>query len=118
MLEFLPEDIRRGLLQAQERRARRGRRLSVHVGEAVFPVLRLWSGGFAVDSARTPRLRGRVALYDGPRQLSECLILAVSESGGETVYEFKRATAVADHPPRDWADEGAPAPSGLLPRPG
>lgn len=53
MLEFLPEDIRRGLLMAQERAARRTRRLSVHIGEAVFPLLRLWEG----DSRSTPSAR-------------------------------------------------------------
>jgi hypothetical protein len=118
MLEFLPEDIRKGLLQARDRQVRRSRRLSVHMGDAAFPVLRLWEGGFAVDSARTPRLRGLVDLYDGPRHLSQCLIVAASEEGGTTTYEFKRETRVVDHAPRDYADERGEAPSGLLPRPG
>lgn len=116
MLEFLPEDIRRGLLMAQERTSRRTRRLSVHIGEAVFPLTRLWEGGFAVDAQRTPRLRGRVDLYDGPRHLSQCLIIAAEEDGGQTVYEFKRETAVLGQPPRDYAED-EPRPAGYLPRP-
>jgi hypothetical protein len=118
MLEFLPEDIRKGLLMAADRQARRSTRLSVHVGDAVFPVLRLWDGGFAVDSNRTPRLRGLVDLFDGPRHLSQCLIVAASDEGGTMTYEFKRETAVTDRAPRDYADERGEAPRGFLPRPG
>lgn len=116
MLEFLPEDIRRGLLMAQERTTRRTRRLSVHVGDAVFPLSRLWDGGFSVDAQRTPRLRGLVDLYDGPRHLSQCLIIAAAAEGGQTIYEFKRETAAVDRPPRDYAEDGSP-PAGYLPRP-
>lgn len=106
MLEFLPEDIRKGLLMAEER-ARRAprRRLSVHVGNAVFPVLRVWDEGFAVDSARAPRLRGLVDLYDGPRHLSRCLIVAAAVEDGHTLYEYKGETVVFDHAPRDYAVE-------------
>ena len=118
MLEFLPEDIRKGLRQAMDRQARRSVRLSVHVGDAAFPVLRLWDGGFEVDSTRTPRLRGLVDLYDGPRHLSQCLIVAAAEGNGTMTYEFKRETAVLDRAPRDYAeDRDDRAPGGLLPRP-
>jgi hypothetical protein len=117
MLEFLPEDIRKGLLMASDRQLRRSSRLSVHVGDAVFPLLRLWEGGFAVDSGRTPRLRGLVDLYDGPRHISQCLIVAVADEGGTMVYEFKRETAVTDRAPRDYDLGEGEAPGGLLPRP-
>ena len=116
MLEFLPEDIRRGLLLAQDRASRRARRLSVHVGDAVFPLLRLWDTGCAVDSTRVPRLRGLVDLFDGPRHISHCLIVAVSDDNGTMSYEFKRETPVMDRPPVDY-ELNDPAPSGYLPRP-
>jgi len=110
MLEFLPEDIRRGLLAAQDRPRRGAHRLCVHLGDAVFPLLRLWDGGFAVDTTRTPRLRGLVDVYDGPRHLSQCLIVAASSDGDQTVYEFKRETAVNDRAPLDYApDDSQPA---------
>lgn len=116
MLEFLPEDIRRGLMQAQDKAERRSRRLSVHVGGAVFPVLRLWDGGFSVDHARTPRLRGLVDVFDGPRHVSQCLIVAAAIDGEQMVYEFKRETAVLDRPPVDY-ERDTPLPSGYLPKP-
>lgn len=116
MLEFLPEDIRKGLMLAQDRARRRAGRLAVHAGDTVFPVLRLWEGGFVVESARVPRLRGRVDLYDGPRHLSQCLIVAAADEGGTTTYEFKRHTAVQDRPPADYA-RGDDLPSGYLPGP-
>ena len=117
MLEYLPEDVRKGLLIGGERQVRRSTRLSVHVGSAVFPLLRLWDGGFAVDSARTPRLRGLVDIFDGQRHLSQCLIVAASDEGGIMAYEFKRETQVAEHAPRDYADDRPAPASGLLPGP-
>ncbi|WP_333830637.1 hypothetical protein [Pararhodobacter sp.] len=116
MLEHLPEDIRQGIAAAQRRSLRRGSRLCVHVNDAVFPVLRLWETGFAVDARRVPRLRGLVDIYDGPRHIRQCLIIASENDGNEMSYDFKRATVIAEDPVRDYADDSTP-PSGYLPRP-
>lgn len=115
MLEFLPKDIAEGLAAAQNREAARKSRLRVQVGEAVFPVLRFWHDGFALDAALTPKLRGLVDVYDGSRHIFQCLIVASSEEHGQLVCEFKRNTAVRDSAPLDyWRDENAPI--GYLPR--
>jgi hypothetical protein len=115
MLEFLPKELREGLDAAQLREARRRSRLRVQVGEAVFPVLRLWEDGMALDPALTPHLRGLVDVYDGARHILQCLIVASTSESGELVCEFKRSTVVKDRAPLDfWQDENAPA--GLLPR--
>lgn len=116
MLEHLPEDIRRGLEAARMRAQRRRSRLCVHVNDTVFPILRLWDGGFAVDAQRVPQLRGLVDIYDGPRHISQCLIIASESDGGEMSYDFKRATAVTETPVRDYADDSV-VPMGYLPRP-
>jgi hypothetical protein len=47
MLEFLPEDIKEGLAAGKRRAAARKSRLRVQLGEAVFPILRMWDGGIA-----------------------------------------------------------------------
>jgi hypothetical protein len=60
MLEFLPKDVREGLEAARRRDQKRRSRLRVQVGEAVFPVLRFWDEGFALDASLTPHLRGLV----------------------------------------------------------
>jgi hypothetical protein len=115
MLEFLPKDIADGLAMARSREAARKSRLRVQVGEAVFPVLRFWHDGFAMESALTPKLRGLVDVYDGGRHVFQCLIIASSEEHGQIVYEFKRNTAVRDTAPLDyWRDEHAPV--GYLPK--
>lgn len=115
MLEFLPNEIREGLEAAQRREASRKSRLRVQVGDAVFPVLRFWHDGFALDAALSPRLRGLVDLYDGSRHIFQCLIVASAEERGELVCEFKRMTAVRDSAPLDyWRDDGAPV--GYLPK--
>lgn len=113
MLEHLPEDIRRGLDAARSRSQRRRSKLCVHVNDAVFPVLRLWETGFAVDAHRVPTLRGLVDIYDGPRQIRQCLIVASENDGNEMTYDFKRATDVSDRPVRDYATDSA-QPSGYL----
>jgi hypothetical protein len=115
MLEFLPKDISDGLEAARRRDLKRRSRLRVQVGEAVFPVLRLWDDGFALDAELTPHLRGHVDVYDGSRHLWHCLIVASTLENGALICEFKRSTAVTDRPALDfWKDENAPA--GLLPR--
>lgn len=116
MLESLPDDIVRGIQAAHKRAQRKGSRLSVHMGEAAFPILRLWETGFAVDPARCPRLRGLVDIYDGPRHISQALIIAASADDGEMIYDFKRETVVADGPIRDYAEDRV-RPDGYLPRP-
>jgi hypothetical protein len=113
MLEHLPDDIRRGLDVARKRAEQRSTRLCVHLNDAVFPIRRLWEGGFAIDAARAPRLRGLVDIFDGPRHLLHALIIASELDEGEMRYEFKQVTAVGTGPVRDFAEE-TPAPSGFL----
>lgn len=81
----------------------------------MFPVLRFWHDGFALDAALAPKLRGLVDVYDDSRHVFQCLIMASSEENGQRVYEFKRSTAVRDTAPLDyWRDDDAPV--GYLPR--
>lgn len=115
MLEYLPQDIRDGLEAARRRDQRRRSRLRVQVGEAVFPVLRLWDDGLALDAGMAPHLRGLVDVFDGARHICQCLIVASTTENEELICEFKRMTAVTDRAPLDfWKDENAPA--GLLPK--
>ena len=109
MLQFLSTEVLDGLNAARKRDQRRQSRLRVQVGEAVFPVLRFWHDGFALDGALTPKLRGLVDVYDGARHVYQCLIVASSMENGELVCDFKRSTAVSDTAPLDfWRDENAP----------
>lgn len=115
MLEFLPQDVREGLEAARRREARRRSRLRVQVGDAVFPVLRLWDDGMTLDAGLAPHLRGLVDIYDGARHLYQALIIASTEDAFEIRCDFKRMTPTHDRPPLDfWQDENAPV--GLLPK--
>ena len=115
MLEYLPQELRDGLNAARLRKQRRKSRLHVQLGGAVFPILRLWEGGFSLDAERTPHLRGLVDIYDGPRHIFQCLIVASTADSGEVICDFKRLTAVSDQAPLDfWLGEERPA--GYLPR--
>ena len=116
MLEHLPEDIRRGLEVARTRASRKRSRLCVHVNDTFFPILRLWESGFAVETRRVPQLRGLVDIFDGPRHIRQCLIIASETDGAEMSYEFKRATAITGTPVLDYVEDKA-APFGFLPRP-
>ena len=115
MLEFLPKEVREGLEAARKRDLKRKSRLRVQVGEAVFPILRFWDEGFALDASMTPNLRGLVDVFDGANHIFQCLIVASTAEGGELICEFKRSTPVLDRPALDyWRDENAPV--GYLPR--
>lgn len=115
MLEFLPKDVRDGLEAARRRAERRRSRLHVQIGDAVFPVLRMWDRGFALDAARVTRLPGLVDLYDGPRHLGQYLIVATVEQNGELICDYKHATPARDRPALDfWQEKDQPA--GYLPK--
>lgn len=115
MLEFLPKEISDGLDAARMRDQKRRSRMRVQLGEAVFPILKLWDDGFALDAERAPYLRGLVDVYDGARHICQCLIVASSVENGQLICEFKRSTNVTDRPALDfWRDENAPV--ALLPK--
>ncbi len=109
MSEFLPKEVREGLELARKRELRKKSRLRVQAGENLYPVLKFWETGFALDPENAPHLRGLVDLYDGANHLYQCLIVASDEENGEMHYEFKRNTAAVDKAPLDfYRDENAP----------
>ncbi len=115
MLNFWSKEVREGLAAARKSEQRRKSRLRVQVGEAVFPILRIWSGGFALDAALTPHLRGLVDVYDGARHIFQCLIIASVPEGDEVICDYKRSTPVARGAALDYVrDETAPV--AYLPR--
>ena len=105
MIEFLPKEVVEGLRQAHVRQLAKKSRIRVQVGEDVFPVLKLWRDGFALDIENAPKLRGLVDLYDGIRHMSQCLIIASSEEGDLMHYEFKRNTATSERPAADFVQD-------------
>ncbi|WP_210529147.1 hypothetical protein [Rubellimicrobium arenae] len=115
MTEDLPEAVRLGLEAARAAAMKRSNRLCIHDQGKVHRVLRMWEGGFALAASDAPPLRGYVDLYDGPRHLSSCLIVALPEEGsGERVYEFKIQMPVIDAPPADF-ERTETAPAALIP---
>jgi len=117
MIEFLPKDVLDGLREAHLRNLVRKSRIKVRVGDEVYPVLRIWKDGFALALEDAPKLRGLVELYEGARQMSQCLIVASSEDGELMNYEFKRNTATAESPALDFVQDDM-RPVALLNGPG
>ncbi|MGR3321868.1 MAG: hypothetical protein ACU0DK_08055 [Pseudooceanicola sp.] len=113
MTTFLSKELQDGLAAARKLARTRKSRLRVKAGEDVFPVIRFWDKGFAVELETAPRLRGLVDIYDGARHLCQCLIVASDEDGDEMRYDFKRATPAADKAPLDFARPDD-APIGLI----
>ena len=113
MIEFLPKDVVDGLREAHLKRLAKQSRIRVHVGEDVYPVLKLWRDGFAMKTENAPKLRGLVDLYDGINHMSQCLIVTSSEEGDLTHYEFKWNTATAKKPASDFVMDD-PRPIALL----
>ncbi|MEM7472473.1 MAG: hypothetical protein AAF340_14075 [Pseudomonadota bacterium] len=114
MSTFLSSEVRAGLERARKSALKRGSRLRVHVGEAIFPILRYEGNRFGVDAETAPQMRGLVDIYDGGRHLYQALIVTSRDEDGLRVYEFKRNTMAAEGPALDFVrDEDAPA--GLLP---
>lgn len=114
MSEFLPKEVRDGLEKARKSALKASTRLRIHVDQEIYPVLRVWDGGFALDADAAPQLRGLVDLYDGTRHLSQCLIVASSEENGEIHCEYKRMTEATGEQPLDFY-RAPDAPVALLP---
>lgn len=115
MSVYLPKEVRDGLEQARKQSLRSKSRLRVHTDDEIFPVLRFWETGFALDIENAPHLRGFVDLYDGAKHLYQCLVIASQEDHSEMVYEFKRNTAAKDKAPLDFVRD-VNAPIALLAR--
>lgn len=113
MSTYVPSAVQDALDEARISRLRTSSKLRIETASGYFRVLRLWENGFSVASEDAPHLRGYVDLYEGPRQLFQCLIIACSEEAGEMRYEFKRLTAVSHTPPSDFAED-TPRPVALL----
>lgn len=108
MSEFLPKEVREGLELARKHKQRKKSRMRVKAGDQTFTILRYWDQGFALDADEAPNLRGLVDVFDGARHLSQCLIVASEEEGGERVFEFKRATPHSDAPAVDYEVQDGP----------
>ncbi|MFY9210190.1 MAG: hypothetical protein WAO69_03595 [Aestuariivita sp.] len=102
MTTFLPKEVQQDLDTARIAALRKTSRLRVDSDAMTFPVLRMWQGGFAVEAALAPSLRGHVDLYDGARHLAQCLIIASEEEAGEMRYEFKWSTEAHETAPLDF----------------
>lgn len=115
MTDFLTDEIRLGLAEARKLAARKSARMQVHVGEEVYPVLRVWETGFALDADDAPHMRGLVDLFEAGRHKAQCLVIASEEEGGEMRYEYKRATQAHEKAPLDFARDPE-APTALIER--
>ena len=89
MLEFLTKEIRDGLEAARLRDRRKKSRLRVQVGDAVFPVLRLWEDGLALDASLT------VAVFVGPHGLERAKVQPLRGEVGDEVLR----TRIGEHAP-------------------
>lgn len=113
-MEFiLPKEVQAGLDAARMASMKKSSRLRIEADGVTYKVLRMWKGGFAMEAAEAPHLRGLVDLYDGSRHLFQCLIVASDEENGEMQFEFKRATPVADAPALDF-ERAVEAPVALI----
>ncbi|WP_347312397.1 hypothetical protein [Defluviimonas sp. SAOS-178_SWC] len=115
MSEYLPKEVRAGLEEARKRDLKRRSRLRVIAGDEVYPILRFWETGFALDADQVQHLRGLVDIYDGTRHLYQSLIVASGIEEGELICTMKRSTMAHDKVPLDYVrDDNAPV--GYLPR--
>ncbi len=113
MSTYLTDEMRQGVQSARKLAAAAKSRLHVEADGQTHRVLRRWENGFALDADGAPHLRGNVDLYDGPRHIYQCLIIASEREGGEMRFEYKRATAARQTPPVDFVRERE-APAGLI----
>lgn len=106
MFTFLSAEVREGLARAHKKSSARSRRLSVHLGDAVYPIRRIWEDGFAIELGPQIRLRGHVEIHEGPRHILSCLIQAIDVQENELICLYKRVSPVHDRAPLDYEVDG------------
>ena len=102
MTTFLSKEVQKGLLEARAQQKRRKARYRVQFDGSMYPVLKLWTTGFSVDAENAPHMRGLVDIFEGPKHVSQCLIVASDEENGEVKFEFKRSTPTSDKAALDF----------------
>lgn len=102
MSEYLPKEIRDQLRAAVSKSKRSRATRCVHVGDEAFAILEMGEDGFSVEAEETPRLRGLIDIYEGPRHLYQALIVAAARHGDTMRYDFKRNTAATLNAPVDF----------------
>lgn len=102
MSDFLPKEVREGLEKARMAALKKRSRLRVHTGTQIFPILKYWETGFALEAEKAPQIRGLVDIYDGGRHLYQCLIVASEVHADEVHFDFKRSTMAADRAAADF----------------
>ena len=103
MSTYLPKDVLAGLAEAKTATLRKKSRMWVEFDGNMYPVLRMWERGFAMDANAAPALRGFVDVFEGGEHKSQCLIIASNEENGELQFEFKRYSSAQERPPLDYA---------------
>lgn len=116
MTDFLPREVREEMQRARESKNRRRTHMKVRAGGQDFTILRYWRGGFALDAAEAPKLRGLVDVFERERHLCRALVVTSSEADGERIFEVKTSTLAADRAPAADFVRERPEPAGLLPR--
>ncbi|TQS70257.1 hypothetical protein ERN12_13965 [Rhodobacteraceae bacterium] len=112
-MEYLPKELADALRTAHTEASTRASRLSLRADGQVWPILRKWRGGLALNADHIDHLRGDVAIYEGSRHIATGLIVASEVEGGELICNLKRETPVSDHAALDFVREKA-APAGYL----
>ncbi len=117
MNDHLPEAVRLGLEAARAASLKRSNRLCLHDGDSIYRILRMWDDGLALAASDPGPIRAHVDLFDGPRHIASCLIVASDQEpgSGERLYEFKVRTPVAGGPAADF-ERVEVVPSALIPR--
>lgn len=105
MEAYISPDVVEDLQRAKAKEAKRKARFCVHVGDNVYPILRLTHNGFVVSAESTPHLRGLVDVYDGPAHLWQCLIVRADKVGNTVGYEYKRNVRPVTGPVCDYAED-------------
>lgn len=77
---------------------REKREMTVRVGGKAYPIIRHWSGGFAL-TADTPNLPGAVEVCEGENLRYACLVVCKSEESGLRYYDYKRRQEPRRAPP-------------------
>ena len=110
---FLSPEIKAGIHAAQDKAIRTSGRLSVHVGDVVHRIEKLFETGFEISLTHDPKLRGSIDIYDGPKHLFQALIIYSEADGDVMRYEFKRIKQAVDQAPIDF-ERKKEAPIALL----
>ena len=84
------------------KKKRKTSRYNLRSDNKEIKILSIGEKNFLVDKEDSDGLRGSVSVFEGSKQIFDCLIFRSEDFGAAACFEYKRKTKTDNKPPKDF----------------